>query len=373
MKKLFIPCISFLLFYCIGCTEIPEDEELSLISNGIFPSGSLLFCSVPVPASVSSQSQTHPSICYIRNKWNGYDHWLASTPYPHGNSREENPCIYFANSGSDDPPLNFTGININPILKPPDAGYNSDVELFFTNNCLYSLIRVCGINPDTREIKVQKSSNGFDWSPAIHIYSDTDCKGKDELSPSIIPYTDKLRIYHLNGDVNTNRHGTCSSIEIMEGTNLDNPDFKWLKFGHFTNKASVKIEPWHMDLFEYNNKLYMVFCGRDRTEGKHRLHIYLAVSDDYENFTIFPEPLIKDLYIFMPIVSIDGASYANFEVTLGPEIEKFDTYRPTAYVDENGFFNIYFSVIGHNRMDNSDRSVGFARMKMDELLSGLNQ
>jgi hypothetical protein len=344
MKKLFIFHICFLLFSCIGCTEF-FDDFIPLSPDKIFTSRGLLFCNIPVPASVQSQSQTHPSICYIEGKWNGYDHWLATTPYPHGNSREENPCVYFSNSNSNGPPVNFTGINHNPILNPPGIGYNSDVELFFFNNCLYSLTRVCGNGLPRREIKVQKSLNGFDWSPAIHVYSDKDCKEKDELSPSIIQYMNKLRIYHLNGDVHTREHGICTSIEIMEGTNLDNPDFKWLDFGYFTNKDSVKIEPWHMDLFEYNNKLYMVFCGQDMTEKKFRMNTYLSVSDDYKDFRIFPKPLIQD----------------------------FDTYRPTAYVDENGFFNLYFSIIGHNGVDYSDRSVGLARMKMEELLYRLNQ
>ncbi len=335
-------------FLFLGCEK--EDiglDNVPFYRDKIFSERNILLCKVPVPESISLQSQTHPSILYFKEKWNGYNCWLATTPYPNGNAQLENPCIYYANYESGVPPVVFNGIEKNPIWNTPNPpiGYNSDVEIFYYKNFLYSLIRECYNGRYIREIKVQKSSDGFNWSPAIHLYSDEDCTEKFLLSPSIIYYNDKLRIYHLNSNVIDGIHGRCTSIEIMEGTSLDNPDFKWLKFGSFVNKDSVKIEPWHMDLFEYENKLFMVFCGRDIRTANSAFQTYLAVSNDYESFRIYSKPLIMD----------------------------FHTYRPTAYVDENGYFNLYCSKVGFSREDGSDRSIGLARIKMDELLIRLNK
>ena len=348
----FIVLISSLTLSSCTKVELYSDDNnfdnIPYYTDKIFSSRNVRFCKIPVPSGYSNQSQTHPSICYIKEKWNGYDHWLGTTPYPGGNPELENPCIYFANSVSGTLPNEYNGIDNNPIHDKPSAlgSYNSDIDLIFYNNCLYSLVREVNNGKFRNEIKIQKSYDGTEWSSAIHLYSNFDCYGQLELSPSIIMYKDKFRIYHLNSTVGLLKNGgNCFSIEIMEGTNLDSPDFTWLKFGGFLNKDNVGIEPWHMDLFDYENKLYMVFCGRDVLNNKSALYTYLAVSEDYENFYIYSKPLIKD----------------------------YNTYRPSAYIDDMGYFNLYFSIVGQNGIDRSDRSIGIARIEMATLLDRIKK
>jgi hypothetical protein len=127
----------------------------------------------------------------------------------------------------------------------------------------------------------------------------------------------------------------------MEGSSLTKPDFKFLKKGSFVNKDSIHVEPWHIDLFEFENKLYMVFCGRKKSDP--RLYTYLAVSSNYTDFVIYDKPLIS----------------------------VFNTYRPTAYVDKSNMFNLYFSVVGNYVGDGSDRAIGLARMNFIDLLKEL--
>ena len=80
----------------------------------IFSKDEMLFCSVPVPPinnhkggefnftdtqiSKYGQSQTHPSIVYVPEGWNGHQYWLVSTPYPNAIGEFENPCIYYADA-----------------------------------------------------------------------------------------------------------------------------------------------------------------------------------------------------------------------------------------------------------------------------------
>ena len=52
----------------------------------------------PLELSVAGHLQnTHPSIKWFENGWNGYKYWMAVTPYPNGSAFYENPCIIASN------------------------------------------------------------------------------------------------------------------------------------------------------------------------------------------------------------------------------------------------------------------------------------
>ena len=82
------------------------NDYLKIIKRGVlkkrafFSQEDIKWCSVPGPsidahkgADMSftdsqvekyGQSQTHPSILYIPEGWNGHKFWLVTTPYPSG-------------------------------------------------------------------------------------------------------------------------------------------------------------------------------------------------------------------------------------------------------------------------------------------------
>ena len=74
------------------------------------------WCDLPVPVNYPQQSQTHPSILYLKQGWNGATHWLGTTPYPKAQVKYENPCIYYADVRNDSIPTQFVPIKNNPIL-----------------------------------------------------------------------------------------------------------------------------------------------------------------------------------------------------------------------------------------------------------------
>ncbi|MGC9151641.1 MAG: hypothetical protein ACP5F6_07770 [Microbacter sp.] len=300
------------------------------------------WCSVPVPASVSVQSQTHPSVVYIPDTFMHSTVWLATTPYPKGNIAYENPCVYFNKSASY---VHFFPIVANPIHARPSGpnAYNSDVDLIYSNHRLYSIIRECWNGKYAREIKVQSSSDGQHWSNATHVYSNLDTQGKDLLSPSVIQYNNQFYIYHLNGNSGNDPNAKCLGIEIMKGASLDQPDFTFYKSGRFINQDSLQIEPWHFDLFVYNHVLWMVFCAPDHSHGPTtKMFTYLAYSNNFIDFTIFKKPLVSD----------------------------HATYRPTAFIDENGVFYLYFSILDSPEGDG--RAIGVKKCDFESLLQYLN-
>lgn len=124
-----------------------------------------LWCTIPVPESYPQQSQTHPSIIYLKQGWNGATHWLGTTPYPKAQVKYENPCIYYADVQNNSVPTQFIPIKNNPILEWPGGDcFNSDIELYFEDNVLYSIIREYDNKTLSKKLKVQYSTDGQFWS-----------------------------------------------------------------------------------------------------------------------------------------------------------------------------------------------------------------
>jgi hypothetical protein len=303
------------------------------------------WCTVPVPAGYPRQSQTHPCIVYSPGGWNNYTHWLATTPYPDGDIRYENPCIYKTNVQQDT--FIFSPIKQNPIVPfPGSKAFNSDPELFFHKNKLFCIVRENDNDRYLQEIKLLYSSNGEDWSNPFTICSNND-PNRHLLSPSYIKAGNKHRIYFLNGDAGIGKHGICTGIELFESEHLDTPDFKLLSKGRFTNSKDTGIEPWHFGLFSDKELLYMVLCARNKNKKTFRnpMETYLAVSEDEVNFKIFPRPLVRHL----------------------------KTYRPSAYLDDQGILHLYFSVTGTFLNDGSDRNIAVTSTPFEKLLNELQK
>jgi hypothetical protein len=296
------------------------------------------WCSVPVPQSCPKQSQTHPSILFFKQKWNGENLWLATTPYPNARVEYENPCVYYADHQSF---TKFTPVENNPILPyPGGTKFNSDVELYFENNTLFAVSREYDGGNLSKKMLLQSSGDGHTWS-VPHVLFETADATLELLSPSVLQYKNNIRFYCLNGNAGVLKKGVCTGIDVLEGKSLNDSDFKIVDRGAFLNKNDIGIEPWHCDVFEYKKMLYMVLCARNVRKKTIRapMETYLAVSDNYLDFFIFPQPIVKHI----------------------------KTYRPTAFVDNNDFY-LYFSAVGRYLNDGSDRAIGLAIFDMKELL-----
>ena len=310
----------------------------------VFGTDKMFFCSVPVPpidnhkgASFDftteqienyGQSQTHPSIQYFPNGWNGHKYWLASTPYPHAVGVFENPCIYYGDEdASGNPPRIFTPISgtasgvytmiNNPIVKVPNnTTTNSDPDLWFDSsaNILWMISRE---NSNNYAVYSQKSANGQAWTPRGN--RDTgylwkkgvgDLQDKPEfLSPAILKVGTKIRIYSLSGtggiyplNYELNK-GLCWGLYIMEGTTLEGAgDFSFVKKAAILGKRG--IEPWHMDMFadDRTGYIYMVCSATNNLTNK--TEVYLAESTDGWNFNLFAKPLLSNYAHYRPTATL---------------------------------------------------------------------
>lgn len=361
----------------------------------IFSKDEMLFCSVPVPPindhksgqfdfteeqiSKYGQSQTHPSIVFVPNGWNGHQYWLATTPYPKAVGVFENACIYYADAENDNPPRAFTPIVgtaqgdytmiNNPIVKVQNnSTTNSDPDLWFDTdtNIMWMISRE---NSNRYAVYSQKSLNGQAWTPRgdretgfLWQKGTGDLATKPEfLSPAIVKVGSKIRIYSLSGtggiySLNYKlNNGLCWGLWVMEGTTLEGSgDFSYVKKASILGKRC--IEPWHMDMFVDSRTGYIYMVCSARNNLTNTTDVYLAESTDGWNFYLFSKPLISGGY---------------------------SHYRPTATIrNSDNLLMVYFSVTnapstvasypnGESDIPVDGRAVGVCYKDFDEVLSEL--
>lgn len=343
----------------------------------VFSKEEQFFCSVPVPdidahkadpsvtftpAQIAAygQSQTHPSIYYNKDGWNGHKFWLATTPYPAAVGVFENPCIYYADYENGLPPRVFTPIPGNPIVKvTSNANVNSDPDLIMDNGTLYLVSRD---NNNGHAAYSQKSTNGTTWTErgADPIWKPSVLGVPEMISPALIKNTDGFRAYCCSGSVGAIAYNEENATGITYGTYmLDGENLETANGFTFVGKAFMGgnkfIMAWHGDVFEYFGTLYMIVCARDSRDYRRNMNVYLAKSEDYVNFYMFARPLMTS----------------------------YSYYRPTACVNENGLLIIYFSTTnatvtaselpnGSSDLSTDGRYIGVAYKDFQSVLNALN-
>lgn len=278
---------------------------------------------LPVPQGYI-QSQVHPSIQYIPQGWNGYTHWMFSTPW--GSNDEENPCLYYANKDQDgNHPMIYNAYSGNPIVpKLPGNDYNADCELVFDQNANNGSGRMYMYWKDTSIIepisgtktggwKVLQSDNGFTW------YNERIVKYDTVVSLSHVKIGDKYYFYFGSSGANAvwGDRSIFRNLELYILDDLENQDFT----GEFTRcsiQLKNKMQPWHFCTFRHDNKTYMI-------------------SNAYEH-NISSQ---TKSYLYVSINNIDFK-----QVSTIPMCNYLNPYRPTAFIDEDNNLVYMQAVMG---------------------------
>lgn len=357
--------ISILLLLFISC-QSKENSSL----KAVFPVDSLHICNLKVPDGYP-QSQTHAGIAYIKEGVCGYQYWLVTSPYPNVKSGEgdqyENPLLYFGNSSQESqPPTDFIPYKYNPIVKRPksynnSSSYNSDPDILYDKHSIYILNRtyqmkfpiyenckytynklaICQL----RALINRDSLTGFTIPREVAIsdlllhqeYTGT----PTFISPSLVFINRYYRLFYLV--TNTYNDGKETKQLVMLSDNNINGEYLTKK-DIFMLKGN--LEPWHMSVFKYKEKLYSIVCCT--TGGrKKKCSQYLAEFDSALNtFTIYQRPLID-----------------------------VPSYRGSAFVREDGMFILYSSIIYKLPISNSvdGRDIVMVKMPFSELLNKIKK
>lgn len=296
----------------------------------------------------------HPYIRYDKDE-NIYH--MAQSPYYGWNNKVENPMYYM--SYSYDKWSNGVLLSETPM-----KGCNSDPSILLNNDTVIYVWREC-MTPRCDSLNVVQATVGGMLQNGkienVQVYTtntsyDYDVQQCPILFENIC--VDSFYIYAAWYQYEPNRIG--KGIAIWRGKNIVKPDFqlidtltiqsvytvdKYAQMRMFNYiwyiPVPLKHDIWHFDLFEYDNKLYMVSVAE---KGD---NIMLSVSHDYLHFKTYRKPLVNNHY---------SENYTGYRQYF---------YKPTAFVKNDSLFVFYTA----NAKDDPNRNQLFVTAKkMEEII-----
>lgn len=148
-----------------GAVAGPVDIQYDTIDVDDYSGQSDAAVRLDIPSHVAGDENTHPSVLYFPEQWNGWHYWMAFTPLPGHNDDHEDPCIAVSQDGTQwETPAGLT----NPLDDATGSTYNSDTELAMSPDglTLYCIWRQYNPNfPGAEErILMRSSTDGITWT-----------------------------------------------------------------------------------------------------------------------------------------------------------------------------------------------------------------
>ena len=232
---------------------------------------------VPLVTYDGSGETVHPSVINIGEAWNGYQYWMANTPYPSSNSGYENPCIWASTDGNEW--VVPEGV-INPIFPKPATGYNADTFLYFEENTLYMIWKEAS---STSIIKMSKCNDGINWTSPITVL--TQITGESEcISPSLVKIGNIYYLYYFTftGSATVNPRVLRVSCNDIDGT---------YNLREVVNVPDISpLIWWHPDV-RFINGVFWMSCITT-TSSSAGSEIFVMKSTDGINFIRSPYPTV---------------------------------------------------------------------------------
>lgn len=282
----------------------------------------------------------HPCIRYdaISGKY-----LMAQSPYYAWNNQVENPMLYV----SEDYKVWNNGIL---IADTPEKGYNSDPNICLCEDGdLVYLWRECG-TPLCDSLECTRATVGGRLKPngtlpEKRVYCINYCNTEDtEQAPVMVEHNGDKYIYAAWYQFEPERKNKGIAIWLEQA---DGEPFKLVDtipfescytvdrcaqvrlFGHiFYLPKLLYHDMWHFDLFEYNDKLYMVSVAENGD------NIMLSVAEDWKHFKTFRKPLVNNHYT---------ENYCGYRQYY---------YKPTAFIKDETLHVFYTA----NAKDNPKRN-----------------
>lgn len=283
---------------------------------GVMPAG--IECShTPFEEEINHGDVVHPCVRYIEEGYLGHKWWMVYTPYYAANDKTENPILCYGENESDEPPTHW--IVKYQVQAQPSKGYNSDPTLFFDDDKLYVMWREnltercceADLLRGTFGAVVGAEGIGEVFGPLV---GTDDFEIDPEVSPTFLKSRDgtyRCLAMHLKFHSRTisSMRSALKKIVSTLANVLDlvgiwsqqksfgiaqwdsdsiNATYKLNKTVRFDNCNNL-YRPWHMDFFEYKEKLYAIV-----QTNQSNADICLAESENGINFRMFDLPLMTN-------------------------------------------------------------------------------
>lgn len=184
--------IGALLYYdrVLSDAELAENEATAEFTppSGVNPNkvtATRAASFLTIPTYEGSGEAVHPDVIYFPDGWNGWEYWMAMTPYPGGNDQFENPSILQSHDGTTwQVPAGLT----NPIDVQKVGGHLADTEIIVDpDNRMW-----CFWTSDPDGVLHSWSDDGVTWAPKASVTWTAGRGGN--VSPAIVY---RNGIYHM--------------------------------------------------------------------------------------------------------------------------------------------------------------------------------
>lgn len=234
-----------------------------------------LAAKINVPTYEGSGVAIHPSVYFNQNAWNGYEYWMAYTPYPSAKNQLENPSIAVSRDGST-----WTipdGLS-NPVEPAPPGGayYNSDPNIVVGNDGLmYLFWRTVGVPSGGETWYYRTSANGLNWSDRTAVREDLQSVRR-MLSPSFSQLADGSWVAYAVDIVPAPYTVVRLQASTLAGLKGATPQK--------VNIAGNSGRPWHIDVHRASGLWQMLVQDGGPNGGD----LWAAISTDGINFQAGP-------------------------------------------------------------------------------------
>lgn len=211
-----------------------------------------------------NNSPYHPSVFFFEDGWNGYDFWMAETPYPPNSllyrDRWECPSIHVSDDGFIwKVPTGGTN-PIDDLTKEEieNLDYFSDPDLVCRDGqleCWYRLTSrngIAGYSPESKHILCRKKSgDGIHWSERETML-DISAEFHRELgSPSLL-FEEVYKMWIVDFDAPTEKRVLYMSYS---------EDGEWENI-HTCTLSGSNCDPWHIDVSYFDDTYWLVVYER---------------------------------------------------------------------------------------------------------------
>ena len=209
---------------------------------------------------VGNDETIHPSVINAGLAINGFQYWMANTPFPSllggTPSDYENPSIWHSTDGLTWAiPAGLT----NPIEAKPALSFNADVDIIYDNGLLYCFFSNGGT------LVAKSSDDGVTWGVKSTITIDE----ANFLSPSVIKVGATFYCYYMKVD------GGVYTVQRSSSNNI---------LGPYAGQEEIEVlgagalAHWHLDIL-YDSGTYWLMVINPGG-------IWIMTSSDGTHFTV---------------------------------------------------------------------------------------
>ena len=226
-----------------------------------------------VPTPDGSDQAVHPDVIDTVAGFAGHRYWMACTPYPFSDDRQENPLVRVSDDGLRWSPVPGAP---DPLVAPPDDSRRhwSDTDLVLVDGELHLVFRGCERGQPHAELLTTRSRDGVMWTPPEVFWA-----GDRAVSPAVVVDGATWMMWHIEAD--SVPQGRPATLVRHEGPSLTSLSGR--TECHLSVPGHVL---WHLDVVATDRGFEALVAAYPVSRNASRCRLFHAVSADGVHFEL---------------------------------------------------------------------------------------